>query len=138
MCGFIDFLAVRKIPLKEHPAFAEDGSPRPVDEDGAEDPAVDSALQRIRKVTLKDRSLYDKVCCGNNVIIPIVFVKVVSCITGCEGVRIFCPSVLKARSIVYFSDKRPRSGRGGQDFWAAALAANARTQGRQPRRMAGC
>ena len=53
---------MRKIPLKERPAFNEDGSPLPHDEDGTEDPAVSDALNRIRNLVFKDRTLYDKVC----------------------------------------------------------------------------
>lgn len=57
-----DFLSVRKIPLKKRPAFGEDGTPLDEVEDVADDSAVQEAVERIRKIVLKDRSLYDKVC----------------------------------------------------------------------------
>lgn len=57
---YVDFLAVRKIPLKACQAFAEDGSPRNNVDDEAEDPAVSDALEQIRKIVIKDRTLYDK------------------------------------------------------------------------------
>lgn len=57
----LDFLAVRKIPLKPRQAFDEDGSPRDDVDDEAEESAVSDALERIRKIVIKDRTLYDKV-----------------------------------------------------------------------------
>lgn len=55
----IDFMAVRKIPLKQRPALQFDGSSLP-DHD-AEDSEVSRALSTIRLVVLKDRALHDKV-----------------------------------------------------------------------------
>ena len=55
-----DFMSVRKIPLKERPAFSKDLSPRNSGDEG-EDPEVSIALSRIRKEMLKDRATYDKV-----------------------------------------------------------------------------
>ena len=55
-----DFMSVRKIPLKERPAFSKDLSPRNSGDEG-EDPEVSIALSRTRKEMLKDRATYDKV-----------------------------------------------------------------------------
>ncbi|GJE87172.1 DEAD-domain-containing protein [Phanerochaete sordida] len=57
---YVDFLSVRKIPIKERPAFSEDGSALTVVEGDPEDAAVDSTLDTVRGVLLKDRTLYDK------------------------------------------------------------------------------
>lgn len=61
----IDFLSVRKIPLKERNyllgegekggTFSGDVEERP------EDAAVESTLSQIRSIVLKDRDIYDKV-----------------------------------------------------------------------------
>lgn len=56
-----DFLAVRKIPIKECPAFSGDGSPLTISEDDPEDPAVTQTLEQVRRAVVKDRTLYDKV-----------------------------------------------------------------------------
>jgi ATP-dependent RNA helicase DDX55/SPB4 len=63
---YVDFLAVRKIPLKRRTRFRVDGKPV---EDGVEeqevqreeDPEVQLALERMRAVLLTDRALHDKV-----------------------------------------------------------------------------
>lgn len=56
-------MAVRKIPLKERPAFACDGSAVLTTPEGeeSEDTEVDTMLSVIRKKLLSDRALYDKV-----------------------------------------------------------------------------
>ncbi|KAI1794557.1 DEAD-domain-containing protein [Ganoderma leucocontextum] len=56
---YIEFMAVRKIPLKEQPRFAGDGSPRSQDVD-TEDPEVSTVLATIRGKMLADRALHDK------------------------------------------------------------------------------
>ena len=55
----IDFMAVRKIPLKEQPTLNADGSPR--SDTDSEDPEVSRVVSEIRSIVLKDRALYDKV-----------------------------------------------------------------------------
>ncbi|KAL4254096.1 DEAD box helicase family protein [Abortiporus biennis] len=57
---YVDFMAVRKIPLKERPAFASDNKEEITSVDEAEDPQVEDALTKIRKLVLTDRGLYDK------------------------------------------------------------------------------
>ncbi|KAI0818534.1 DEAD-domain-containing protein [Irpex lacteus] len=57
---YIDFMSVRKIPLKEQPALNPDGSPRLNNEDDAEDPEIPQTLSKIRSTVLKDRALHDK------------------------------------------------------------------------------
>ncbi|KAI0065425.1 DEAD-domain-containing protein [Artomyces pyxidatus] len=58
---YVDFLAVRKIPVRDHSYFLEDGSTssQNVDE-RSEDAAVSVFLSTIRKEVLTDRSLHDK------------------------------------------------------------------------------
>ncbi|KAI0341772.1 DEAD-domain-containing protein [Trametopsis cervina] len=55
-----DFMSVRKIPLKEQPAFAAAGPLTTKDEDGTEDPEVLQALVTMRSIVQTDRSLHDK------------------------------------------------------------------------------
>ncbi|EKM55368.1 uncharacterized protein PHACADRAFT_120692 [Phanerochaete carnosa HHB-10118-sp] len=57
---YVDFLAVRKIPIKERSAFREDGAPLAIAEDDLEDTAVLQTLDKVRYVVLKDRTLHDK------------------------------------------------------------------------------
>ncbi|KAI8998456.1 DEAD-domain-containing protein [Trametes punicea] len=56
---YVEFMSVRKIPLKERPRFAQDGSIKPDDND-VEDPEVKIAMQKIRQEVLSDRALHDK------------------------------------------------------------------------------
>ncbi|KAG9124356.1 ATP-dependent rRNA helicase spb4 [Ceratobasidium sp. 392] len=60
--GYVDFLSVRQIPLKEHPYMHSDeastsqsGSDRPLDE------AASTLFQTIQGVVRTDRDIYDKV-----------------------------------------------------------------------------
>ncbi|PSR94048.1 hypothetical protein PHLCEN_2v4476 [Hermanssonia centrifuga] len=55
-----DFMAVRKIPLKERRRFDLDGSLTDNSDGQPEDPEVQIALEAIRKTVLTDRTLYDK------------------------------------------------------------------------------
>ncbi|EPQ55480.1 hypothetical protein GLOTRDRAFT_129657 [Gloeophyllum trabeum ATCC 11539] len=57
--GYVDFMAVRKIPMKKHAYLTEDGSSVAHDE-RPEDPAVQPILQQIRKTVLTDRALHEK------------------------------------------------------------------------------
>ncbi|KAH9842730.1 DEAD-domain-containing protein [Rhodofomes roseus] len=60
---YVDFLAVRKIPLIEYGRFAEDGSvlpPLDPNSDAEEDPEVMTAQTKIRQTLLTDRGLNDK------------------------------------------------------------------------------
>jgi hypothetical protein len=60
----LDFMAVRKIPLKERQYLSEDGLPLPpqsLAELRIEDPSVELFISQIRKAILSDRSLHDKV-----------------------------------------------------------------------------
>ncbi|KAH9934702.1 P-loop containing nucleoside triphosphate hydrolase protein [Fomitopsis serialis] len=60
---YVDFLAVRKIPLTDHGRFARDDGVLPLldpDSNEDEDPAVLSAQTEIRQTLLTDRSLHDK------------------------------------------------------------------------------
>ncbi|KAF9492819.1 DEAD-domain-containing protein [Pleurotus eryngii] len=60
---YIDFMAVRKIPLKSHPMFTDDGKSREIPEDDEaqpEDSSVDIYLETIRTMVLKDRAVFDQ------------------------------------------------------------------------------
>ncbi|OCH95054.1 DEAD-domain-containing protein [Obba rivulosa] len=57
---YVDFMAVRKIPLKERPRFGGNDSEAIHEDSGMEDPEVSPALTQIRKILLKDRALHDK------------------------------------------------------------------------------
>lgn len=61
---YVDFMAVRKIPLKARPRFLNDGTPASGDnmDMGFEDPEVSCVTETIRKKVLMDRALHDKVC----------------------------------------------------------------------------
>lgn len=62
----LDFMAVRKIPMKRRPQLLEDLSFDSLDadqqeENTSEDPAVFAALSQIRDLLVTDRALHDKV-----------------------------------------------------------------------------
>ncbi|KAI0831513.1 DEAD-domain-containing protein [Trametes gibbosa] len=57
---YVEFMAVRKIPMKERLRFAQDGSTHPDDETDVDDAEVDTAMQSIRQNLLSDRALNDK------------------------------------------------------------------------------
>ncbi|KAI0647247.1 P-loop containing nucleoside triphosphate hydrolase protein [Trametes meyenii] len=57
---YVEFMSVRKIPMKERPRFAQDGVAKSDDDMDAEDPEVRTAMQQIRHRVLTDRALYDK------------------------------------------------------------------------------
>ncbi|KAI0807622.1 DEAD-domain-containing protein [Fomes fomentarius] len=59
---YVDFMAVRKIPLKARPRFLNDGTPASGDgmDMDFEDPEVSSVTETIRKKVLMDRALHDK------------------------------------------------------------------------------
>ncbi|KAH9857084.1 DEAD-domain-containing protein [Lenzites betulinus] len=57
---YVEFMAVRKIPIKERPRFAPDGSTILDDDTNANDAEVDTAMQTIRQKLLADRALNDK------------------------------------------------------------------------------
>lgn len=58
--SFLDFLAIRKIPLKEHPYITENQKPQE-EETRLEDPNVISYLNRIRTILKTDRAIHDLV-----------------------------------------------------------------------------
>ncbi|OJT07859.1 ATP-dependent rRNA helicase SPB4 [Trametes pubescens] len=57
---YVEFMSVRKIPMKERRPFNKDGSVRCGDDMDAEDPEVQTAMQTIREKLLTDRALSDK------------------------------------------------------------------------------
>lgn len=59
---YVEFMSVRKIPMKERRPFKQDGSVRSDEDMDAEDTEVQTAMQTIREKLLTDRALSDKVC----------------------------------------------------------------------------
>lgn len=57
---YVEFMAVRKIPMKERSRFGPDGSPVSSDAAEIEDPGIASVVSIIRQKVLADRGLYDK------------------------------------------------------------------------------
>ena len=61
---FLDFLAVRKIPLKEHPYITENQEQQQQQKEAetrSEDPNVTSFLNKVRIVLKTDRAIHDLV-----------------------------------------------------------------------------
>lgn len=58
---FLDFLAVRKIPLKEYPYITENQQQRQEEETRSEDLNVTLFLNKVRVVLKTDRALHDLV-----------------------------------------------------------------------------
>ncbi|KIK48884.1 hypothetical protein CY34DRAFT_797675 [Suillus luteus UH-Slu-Lm8-n1] len=58
---YIDFLSVRKIPIRQHPYILADGSKAP-DSDclSTEDGVVNTFMSQIRQTVMTDRALHDK------------------------------------------------------------------------------
>ncbi|OJA19027.1 hypothetical protein AZE42_00371 [Rhizopogon vesiculosus] len=57
---YIDFLSVRKIPIRQHPYILADGSATRDSDCPSEDDVVDRFLSQIRQTVMTDRALYDK------------------------------------------------------------------------------
>ena len=58
---FLDFLAVRKIPLKEHPYITENQQQHQKEETRSEDADVALFLNKVRVVLKTDRAIHDLV-----------------------------------------------------------------------------
>lgn len=61
-----DFMAIRRIPLKEREKFQGEGSKAIDINPETEDPEVNVLLDKMRTVVCKDRDLHDKVRIPNN------------------------------------------------------------------------
>lgn len=58
---YIDFLSVRKIPIRKHPYILADGSKAPeTDCPSTEDDVVNTFMSQIRQIVMTDRALHDK------------------------------------------------------------------------------
>ena len=91
MTPSIDFLAVRKIPIKQHPSIQADGSiEQDTDCPSTEDDVVDTFLSQIRQTVMTDRALYDKVA----VLSKPGMCRHVNSLPGCEGVRLLRSCIL--------------------------------------------
>ncbi len=58
---YVEFMAVRKIPMKERPRFSRDGTAVSADDMDTDDPDISRVLASIRQQVLTDRALNDKV-----------------------------------------------------------------------------
>lgn len=58
---FLDFLTVRKIPLKEHPYITENQQQHQEEETRSDDPNVTLFLNKVRAVLKTDRAIHDLV-----------------------------------------------------------------------------
>ena len=58
---FLDFLAVRKIPLKKHPYITENQQQQEEETRSEEDPQINSYLNTVRAVLKTDRAIHDLV-----------------------------------------------------------------------------
>jgi len=68
MTTSIDFLSVRKIPIREHPYILTDGTAtRNVHDSSIEDDIVNTFVSRIRQTVTTDRGLHDKVATSSKV-----------------------------------------------------------------------
>ncbi|KAH8106782.1 DEAD-domain-containing protein [Cristinia sonorae] len=57
---YVDFMSIRKIPLRERDSFDKNGDALSAPDEREEDSQVEEALQIIRKHVLSDRALFDK------------------------------------------------------------------------------
>ncbi|RDX56555.1 DEAD-domain-containing protein [Lentinus brumalis] len=57
---YVEFMAVRKIPMKERPRFSRDGTAVSADDMDTDDPDISRVLASIRQQVLTDRALNDK------------------------------------------------------------------------------
>lgn len=135
---YVEFMAVRKIPMKEQPRFAACESP--TSQDGgmdvdSEDPEVLAVTAKIRERVLTDRALHDKVfdvfALGDQSLI------LTPC-TGCKGFRFLCACILETRGVLYLPSEGPRPRGAREELRAPSPAPHARTQGRREERLGGC
>ena len=118
---YVEFMSVRKIPLKERPRFAQDGSAKMDDDMDTEDPEVQTAMQQIRQKVLTDRALHDKVRFVHSAAMITANPRAV----GCKSLRVLRSCILEARSLVHFPLERPRSSRSCEKLWAATVTTDA-------------
>ena len=104
----VDFLSVRKIPLREREKFSPEGSTSFDDED----PDIEIYLRKVRDIVLKDRDLHDKV----RISIFNMFGIYLLVFTGSESLRILRTRLLEARGSVHLPDTNARSHRSGEIF----------------------
>ncbi|KAF9462671.1 DEAD-domain-containing protein [Collybia nuda] len=57
---YVDFMSVRKIPLKEQPYFSEDKFVATPEDESSEDPHVEIFTNKIRETLLTDRGIHDQ------------------------------------------------------------------------------
>jgi len=128
---------VRKIPIRKHPAIRAGGilSAQSSSEPEPDDLVVTSFLSQIRDTVLSDRALNDKVL---GAIYSYVFRDVQGHDIGSKRLRVLRAGLFEARSLVYLSNKRPRSDRRSQKLWASPFTPHARAQGRGQNGVGGC
>ena len=91
----LDFLSIRKIPLKQKPYLLGNGEnfSHQLDDTRPVDPDVDLFSNQIRTVLQTDRAIHDQVGASTNVVVehPLRPVFIVH-----EGLRFLCPGLLQA------------------------------------------
>lgn len=102
----LDFLSIRKIPLKQKPYLLGNGKKfsQQLDDTRPVDPDVDLFLNQTRTFLQTDRAIHDQAGTFTDVVVehllrPIFIVH--------EGLRFLRPRLLQARSLIHFPDKRP-------------------------------
>lgn len=58
---YLDFMSIRKIPMKEQPYLNADDSMNVADDERPEDPQVEVLTNKIRETLLTDRGIHDQV-----------------------------------------------------------------------------
>jgi hypothetical protein len=89
----IDFLSVRKIPIRQHPYILADGSKAlETDYPSTEDDVVNTFMFQIRQTVMTDRALHDKVAA-----FPKHDMRGHShSLTGCQGICLLRSCILEA------------------------------------------
>lgn len=118
----IDFLAVRQIPLKEHPyihasdeSTSQTGPERPLDADAT------ALFQTVQAIVQKDRDIYDKVC---------IFLAAASSSNPYppsehESICLIRTRILQTRGIIHLPNQRFGSHQCRQSIWSDPAAKNA-------------
>jgi hypothetical protein len=90
---FLDFLAVRKIPLKKL-SYVTENQQQQEEDKRSEDPRVISYLDKIRAVLKTDRAIHGLVIVTASHSVRCQLTPSISAI-GDEGLRIVCPSLFQ-------------------------------------------
>lgn len=135
--GILDFLAVRKIPIKERPFLiggGDDGLHSPEDQDVRKED-VKTLTREMQKVVLTDRDFHEKVSHylpsrshereRANLLESLFFWVIFWPYLGRESLCLVRARVFKTRGVIYIPTKRPRSRRGRDVIWITPPTQNA-------------